>query len=132
MLIKELIDIMEAADAFVVYHDDGKFFPIKKQFATLRPAEAFATKLGADFKTASFEWWSDNLNPTNKNNNKLNESALDTRFNTQLDRVQGAINNLRVIVDAMLEPQSSSTPVAWQKVALVMASKDLKEIYDKL
>ena len=62
----------------------------------------------------------------------LAEAALDARFSTQMDRVQGAINNLRVIVNAMLEPQSSSTPVAWQKAALEMASKDLKEIHDKL
>lgn len=57
-------EVKEAAGEFVVYHDDGKNYPIKKRVSTLATAQKHAEAMGKEYKTASFEYWSDKLNPS--------------------------------------------------------------------
>jgi hypothetical protein len=60
----------------------------------------------------------------------IQEAALDDRFNTQMNRLEGAINNLRVIIEQMHQPGASSPPTATQKLSLRHALADLKKVSD--
>lgn len=60
----------------------------------------------------------------------IQEAALDERFYTQMNRLEGAINNLRVIVEQMHLPSSTSKPTPTQKLSLKHALEDLKKIAD--
>lgn len=60
----------------------------------------------------------------------IQEAALDDRFYTQMNRLEGAINNLSVIMEQMHAPGSMSKPTATQKLSLRHALADLKKISD--
>ena len=61
----------------------------------------------------------------------LKEAALDDRFNTQLKKIQDAIDKLTDVVTDMKKPGSNSAPTATQKMQLKYAAEDLKSLLDR-
>ena len=64
--------------------------------------------------------------------NLIKEAQLDDRFSTQMNRLEGAANTLRVIVEEMQAPGGIIRVVNTQKMALRHVLEDLKAIYDKI
>ena len=82
-------EVKEAAGEFVVYHDDGKNYPIKKRVSTLATAQKHAEAMGKEYKTASFEYWSDKLNPSKE----VKEAAV-VESTTKIDTFDGFKSDL--------------------------------------
>lgn len=82
-------EVKEAAGEFVVYHDDGKYYPIKKRVSTLATAQKHAAAMGKEYKTASFEYWSDKLNPSKE----VKEAAV-VESTTKIDTFDGFKSDL--------------------------------------
>lgn len=61
----------------------------------------------------------------------VQEAALDDAFNTQLKKVQDAIDKLGDIVEKMQEPGSMTKPTRTQQAQLRYAAEDLQRLHEK-
>jgi hypothetical protein len=64
--------------------------------------------------------------------NLLKEAALDDRFNTQMKKIEDAIDKLRAVLGDMDKSGGITKPVSSQKMAIRHASEDLKRLHDGL
>lgn len=61
----------------------------------------------------------------------LQEATLDEKFNNEMRKIQGAIDNLQVILDQMKDPSAMSKPTPIQRMQLRYAAEDLKKLHEK-
>ena len=61
----------------------------------------------------------------------LQEASLDEAFNTQMKKVQDAIDKLSDIIDKMQAPGSMTKLIRTQQMQLRHAAEDFKKLHEK-